>query len=468
MIVSTLLSAPEGKTLEFKRDLSSPKPILQTLVAFANTAGGTLIIGRDDDGSIVGVDDVHVDDVHADEERLANLISDCITPAMTPDIEAVSIEKKDLLLVRVAHWPGPFYLKEKGPEDGVYVRIGSTSRQADEAMRAELERYRSNNSFDQMPCVGASSADLDDSAIRCWFADESRMVDEAAKESLGLLVHYGCTRIPSNGGIILFGKEEARNRFFPDSNISCALFQGTSKSKFLDRQELDGGLFGALEQVPRFIARNTRLAAKIESIRRQDISEYPVVAVREVLVNALAHRDYAILGMKIQVAIFSDRLEIQSPGMFPFGMTLDSFKAGVSQVRNPVVARIFHRLEIMEQWGSGWQRISEACEAGGYPEPEWQELGTCTRVIFRSHPEVRADGGEIEKAPVKMLVKTLVKTPDRILETLKEHPNLTLAEVADMIGKSVSAVERASVKLVKAGKLRYVGPQKGGRWEVLS
>jgi len=199
MNIDGLLASPEGKTLEFKRDLSSPKPILKTLVAFANTAGGTLVIGRADDGSLTGVDDVL-----AEEDRLANLIADSIAPAMTPDIEAISIEGKDLLLVRVAHWPGPFYLKEKGSEDGIYVRLGSTSRQADAAMRAELERYRSNHSFDQMPCVEANAGDLDGLLIQHWFPDEHRIVDEAAQESLGLLVRYGSSRVPSNGGIILF------------------------------------------------------------------------------------------------------------------------------------------------------------------------------------------------------------------------------------------------------------------------
>ena len=112
MEISQLLVLPEGKTLEFKRNLSSPKPVLRTLVAFANTAGGTLIIGRADDGSVVGVDDVLVE-----EERLASLIADSIAPAMMPEIEAITVDDKTLLLVRVAHWPGPFYLKEKGPVD---------------------------------------------------------------------------------------------------------------------------------------------------------------------------------------------------------------------------------------------------------------------------------------------------------------------------------------------------------------
>ena len=100
MNISQLLATPEGKTLEFKRDLSSPKPVLRTLVAFANTAGGTLIIGRADDGAIVGVKDVL-----AEEERLANLIADSIAPAMMPEIEAVTVEEKSLLLVRVARVP---------------------------------------------------------------------------------------------------------------------------------------------------------------------------------------------------------------------------------------------------------------------------------------------------------------------------------------------------------------------------
>lgn len=122
MKIEDLLTHPEGKTLEFKQDLSSPKNILRTVAAFANTAGGMLIIGRADDGSMVGVADVL-----SAEERLANLIADNIAPAMMPEIEVVTVAEKTLLMIRVAHWPGPFYLKEKGPEEGVYVRLGSTS-----------------------------------------------------------------------------------------------------------------------------------------------------------------------------------------------------------------------------------------------------------------------------------------------------------------------------------------------------
>jgi predicted HTH transcriptional regulator len=145
--ITELLASPEGKTLEFKRDLSSLKQIMKTVIAFANTAGGTLVIGRNDDGSMPGVDDPLTD-----TERLANAISDSIAPHILPEIDIVSAAGKSFLTVRVAHWPGPFYLKAEGSEQGVYIRFGSTNRQAGPEYLAELMRIRRNISFDQLPC----------------------------------------------------------------------------------------------------------------------------------------------------------------------------------------------------------------------------------------------------------------------------------------------------------------------------
>ena len=134
--LETLLQQPEGKTLEFKRDLSSPKPILKTLVAFANTAGGRLVIGITDDQQLVGVDDPLTE-----EERLCNLIADAISPRLVPNVEMVTIEGKTLLVIEVyLSNSRPHWLKAKGPELGVYVRLGSTNRQADRELIAELQR----------------------------------------------------------------------------------------------------------------------------------------------------------------------------------------------------------------------------------------------------------------------------------------------------------------------------------------
>ena len=135
MDIEKILTLPESKTLEFKRDLSSVDPILKTLVAFANTAGGMLVIGRDDIGNVLGVE-------HAlkMEEKLSNLVSDSITPPLLPEIEIVTASAKTLLIVSVSRWRGPFYLNKLGEEAGTYIRLGSTNRRAGHEVIEEIKR----------------------------------------------------------------------------------------------------------------------------------------------------------------------------------------------------------------------------------------------------------------------------------------------------------------------------------------
>ncbi len=255
----------------------------------------------------------------------------------------------------------------------------------------------------------------------------------------------------------IFGHEEIRSRCFPYAKVSCARFLGIDKTEFLDRQDIPS-LLDAVADVPRFIIRNTRLASKIESMQRRDIAEYPAVAIREVLINALAHADYSRSGMRIMISIFSDRLEVQSQGSLPFGMTLDDFKAGVSHVRNIVVSRVLHELGLMEQWGSGYQRIITACRQGGYPEPEWQELASCVRVIFRPHPDV----------PVNVPVEgaALNDRQQWFLEQLSLGRSVKATDIEAQWGVSVKTAKRDIAALRKRELIVFVGAPKTGRYQL--
>ena len=215
--IQTIASLPEGKTIEFKRDLSSMKPILKTLVAFANTAGGTLLIGKENDGNIVGVKDVF-----DAEEKLANAIADSIFPPLMPEIATTSLEGKVLIVVHIAHWRGPFYLKAQGPEEGVYVRLGSTNRVAGPEIIAELKRSISNTSFDQLPLPGIDISGLDMDRIKQAFSRVDRKIDQKKLETLGVLVPYAGKLMCSNGGLILFGQDELREKYFPNAKVRCA------------------------------------------------------------------------------------------------------------------------------------------------------------------------------------------------------------------------------------------------------
>lgn len=477
MSLAELLIASEGKTLEFKRDLSSLKPILKSLVAFANTAGGTLAIGRADDGTIVGV--AHA---LAEEERLANAIADGIRPAMTPDIDIVTHEGKALLLVRVPHWRGPFFVRAEGPEAGVYVRLGSTNRRAGPEILAELQRSISGLAFDQLPCPDLSPDDLDPDRVRSFFSQSGRKASTQHLETLGVLVPHAGKLVPSHGGLILFGRDAARLRVFPDAAMGCARFRGVDKVDFLDRMSIEGTVLEALDAAPKFIRRNTRLAASIKSMRRRDIPEYPEVSLREVLVNAVAHADYSLTGMRIRVAIYADRMEIDSPGMLPFGMTLDDLKAGVSRSRNRVIARVLRELGLLEEWGSGYRRVVEDCRAGGYPMPDWEERGPALRVVFRPHPEVVAAGTSAllptdGPANVRGNVTTNVTTNVTGNVTGNERQRWFLNKIAHGTDANAEAImvrfgvtKRTALRDIADIKARqiieFVGPSKKGSYKI--
>ncbi len=377
--ITELLKQPESKVLEFKENLSSMNPILTTIVAFANTAGGVLIIGVSQKGKITGIADVL-----KSEEKLANAIADTITPPILPEIEIATVNKKHLLIVRVSHWRAPFYLRKQGIPRGVYIRLGSTSRPAGPEIISELNRSVLNLSFDQQGIPSLSPKALDMGKIKDSFKSIHKEINEKKLRSLGILAPSNSRFIPSIGGLILFGKREVRDQHVPDARVKCARFAGTNKSVLLDQYEIEGTILDAVREVPKFIARNTRLGAKIQKIRRKDLPEYPKIAIREVLINALAHADYSITGSTIQIAIFDDRLEVHNPGMLPFGFTMNDLKAGISRVRNRIIAKVFHELKLMEAWGSGYQRVIEACRQDHYSDPEWIEHGTSMLVTFYS------------------------------------------------------------------------------------
>ncbi|CCB87473.1 ATP-binding protein [Parachlamydia acanthamoebae] len=380
MDILKLLNMPEGRTLEFKRDLSSLQPILKTLVAFANTAGGILIVGKENDGSVTGIKDVF-----EAEERLTNAISDSIYPPLMPEIDVISIEEASLLIIKVAHWLGPFYLKAKGPIKGVYVRLGSTNRVAEQELLDELNRSKSKKFFDQQPCPGTDIHDLDMEKIKKLFSGIGKEIDQQKLISLGVLVPHLKKTICSNGGVILFGKDQIREHFFPNAVVRCARFLGTEKVEFIDQYDTQGSIIEAIEEIQKFIKRNTAQGSKITQIKRKDIPEYSPIIIREVMANALVHGDYSLRGMHCRLMIYSDRMEIESPGMLPFGYTMEDFFSGVSHVRNKVIARVFRELRFIEEWGTGYKRIEAVCRKDNYPLPVWQELGLALRVIIEPH-----------------------------------------------------------------------------------
>lgn len=375
-MLEELLVKSEGKTLEFKENTQSLQKIVQTVIAFANTAGGTLIIGiKGTTKEVVGLDNILLD-----EEKIANAIADSVSPSLLPNLQFHSWRGRDVLIVTVPHSFGPFYLKAKGEREGVFVRLGSTNRVADLAMITDIKRLKEHTSFDQLPEIKAAVDALDHELARKLFSYVNKTFTKASAKSLEVTIDYQEHQYPTKGGLLLFGK--VRELLFPDPLIRLARFKGVTKTDAIDQFEIRSPLPLAVDEVLLFIQRNTSLAAKIVSARRENIPEYPPVAVREAVINSILHADYSTKNSVIQVAIFDDRLEITNPGSLPFGLSLETALSGVSQLRNKVLGRVFRELQLIEQWGSGLNRIMDVCRQQHIQDPKFEELDHFFRVTL--------------------------------------------------------------------------------------
>ncbi len=431
-----LLKRPEGKTLEFKRDLSSPDGALKTIVAFANTAGGTLLVGVEDRSGHVrglrGALDL--------EERLANLISDSIAPRLVPEIEILPWRRTQVLAVRVhPSQARPHHLKREGPDGGVYVRVGSTNRQADRELIEELRRFARGEGFDEQPMLGLDPEALDFRAASESFA-AVRKLTRRDLVTLRLVTDHQGQTAPTVGGMLLFGRD--REGHFPDAWVQAGRFRGADKSQIVDRAEIRSLPARAIEEAIAFVEKHAIHGAEIGAVRRKERWNLPPVAVREAVINAVAHADYAQRGAPIRLSIFDGRLEVENPGLLPFGLTVDDLSRGVSKLRNRVIGRVFHALGLIEQWGSGVQRMIAACRESGLGDPRFEEIATRFRVTLFTERVGRP---------------SLEATDRAIMGALAGSKGLLTSEIAKAIGLTPRATRTRLARLVGSGLLRELG-----------
>lgn len=436
MVINAILRLSEGKTLEFKRDASSSKQILKTLVAFANSAGGKLVIGVEDRSRNV----VGVPDPRGLEERLANLVADSIEPRLLPEIEVVAWRDTQLLVVEV--YPSalrPHYVKTEGSGVGTYVRLGSTNRAADAPLIAELARGASLESYDEQPLSDLDSEVIDFAAASQSF-EGARTLRRKDLVALGVIRQIRGRPAPTIGGLVLFGRERLTR--FPDAWIQVGRFAGTDKSELVDQAELRDLPIEAIERAIAFVERHTVLGTDIGRLRRRTVHAVPPVALREALVNAVAHGDYSQRGAPTRVSVFDDRVEIENPGILLPGLTIDELSDGISRIRNRVIGRVLKEIGFIEQWGSGIQRMTAACRDAGLPAPEFTEIGLRFRATLRTVPTGPANVDAVEQ---------------RLLDFVAAPEGRSTAEIARHIGLTTRATQHRLARLAERGLVVAVG-----------
>ena len=372
-----LIAQGEGPTLAFKRALT--KDLGRELCAFANSDGGTLIIGISDLGRIVGV---------ADRNRAKSRVQS-IARSADPPIE-VEIDAIDEVL-RVTVPIQPHKLYSHGGR--FFRRDGATSQQMSSAEIEDLFYAAGRLHFDRTPCPHFDIEGHLDDAAWAVFSQRAKVPESmdrtAALRNLGLI---GANRRMTHAGAWLMARDI--RTVTTSAHVSCALFLGRTKSRILDRRDFHGAVPSMIDGVMAWILTKINVELIVKSVRREERPELPEEALREAVVNAVAHRDYRSPG-NVQVYVFKDRVEIVSPGGLPAGMTKADLGAK-SLPRNPLLFSTLYRMDVAEHIGSGIRRIVDGCREHGVPEPTIDASAHWVAVTF---PRADQDGLESDCAP---------------------------------------------------------------------
>ena len=467
----------EVDRVEFKRELPGQhNKWLKTVVAFTNTSGGAIVIGIEDKTNrVVGVEKTEVPIIC---DQIADAISDAITPQIMPDVFVENIEGKSVIFVEVFPSPHrPYYISSLGREKGTFIRIGGTTRSADAAVRKELELEGSNMSYDSLVYRGAEYSEKSAKKlcrdIEKYIFEHDGMRKKVSPEQLerwGLLKQINNKIMPTNAFMMLTDNP------FREARVQCGLFKGTERVKFLDKREFNGSLYEQIEEAYQFVLKHINLGVRIEGIFSKNEYELPKDSIREMIVNAVTHRNYA-MSASVQVAVYDDRVEVTSPGMLYGGITLKEVLSGASSIRNKAIATVFAQMHIIDDWGTGIKKIIDGCRDYGIRDPEFIELGTIFRVnIYRDNNPLAVtnkgkgikDKGDVPNVPndVPNVFNAMeTEIGEVIISSIKSKPEITYDELATAIGATRKTVQRYIQVLKQQGVLKRVGGTRG-HWEV--
>ncbi|MGB3789454.1 MAG: ATP-binding protein, partial [Phormidesmis sp.] len=312
------------------------------------------------------------------------------------------------------------------------------------------ERQKRNQSFDEEICREQALAELDLTPLVARFAARGKPLDEQKLKNLKLIALEQGTLWPTQGLMILLGA-------LPHVVVKCARFKGTDMSVFLDRKEYGGELLGQLEQAEGFIKNHIHLRGEINGLQRTDTYELPEAALREALVNALVHRDYANQGRDIKVGVYDDVVNVVSPGGLPSTLTAETLLDGRSEIRNRVVARVFKELGYIEQWGSGIQRIRAACLEWGLAEPRIREKGDFVDVEFYRPGFERGEAEPESIGKVSESVGRVSANEQRILDYLEVQQTITSKTVEGLVGVKEARARRILKEMTDKGLIEKRG-----------
>ena len=436
----------ETETVELKSIVMDD--IKKEIIAFANCDGGTIYVGVADDGKVLGVE-------NADEcaLQISNMVRDAVKPDVTMFIHYETLECDGKAVVAVNIQSGtnrPYYLAKKGlrPE-GVYVRQGYSSVPATDTAIRQMIKETDGDSFENMRSINQA---LTFEATKKEFEKRNVVFGQPQMQTLKIVSADG---IYTNLGLLL--SEQCLH------TIKAAVFEGINQNVFKDRREFSGSLMQQLNDVYDYIDFHNQTHATFRKLLRIDTRDYPEVAVREALLNTLVHRDYSFRASTL-ISIYDDRIEFVSIGGLLPGLELDDLMMGVSVCRNPHLANVFYRLQLIEAYGTGMKKIMGAY-ANALVQPKIKTTNNAFKIIL---PNVNftPKAAEVHKDFEKAADLALDSNEEKVLQFLREHRMITRKETQTLLEVSQSTAGRILKAMVDSGRIKQIGGSRTTRYEL--
>lgn len=427
----------ESENMELKQDYS--ESIRKDIIAFANTRGGTIRIGVKDNGETVGVPS-------PDQmiQRIANMVRDSIRPDVTLFVsyETETADGAQIVRVSVSRGAGrPYYWKEKGMQpSGVYVRQGTSSAPATEEAIRRMIRETDGDSYEEMRSMNQA---LSFSYAGEVFARQKMELGTPQMTTLGILSPEGEY---TNLGLLLSDQ--------CPHIIKAAVFSGTDRAVFRDRREFGGSLLKQVDDAYAFLDMRNETSATFEGLYRTDRRAYPEAALREALLNAVIHRDYSFSANTL-ISSYADRVEIISVGGLVRGFSLQDVMMGASICRNPKLAEVFYRLDLIEAYGTGLKKILDA-----YPSHAPEQLLQTTENVFKVTLPSR-------NTAVQTGLPLRESNEDMVFAYLAKEDRISRADTEQITGLSTASSSRLLRRMVDEGELGITGSGKNTRYYLL-
>ncbi len=433
----------ESSTVEWKSSFPENEQIVRTIVGFCNRFGGKLVIGVANNGEIVGVDESVAE---RQMEYLDKMIYESSAPPIIPLVHTQRFGDNVVLLIEVsAGMNKPYYIKSLGMEKGAFVRLGRSTMKANADMIEELKWSSRGLHFDLTSLYHSTVEDLDMAAIEDFFGlskGKKKSSIDAILSSYNIVHEEHKTKYPTVAGGLLFGKYPEKH--LPEAFIICSRFSGTSGRTALASLDCKGTLFEQFEMAFGFIVKHLDRSFVIRGKKREEKLEIPEVAIREILLNAIVHRNYHIQA-PIKIAIYDNRIEIFSPGDFPGPINASNLLSGLTYIRNPGISKIFRQAKYIEKLGSGFYNLFHSYDHWGLKSPEVFEGENYIKCVLPR--EKRKDMQGLEDADEE----------EKILNLFNQTEELSISDVIATLGIARATAGRRLNSLVIAHKLKKIG-----------